>query len=172
MQTRAKISLWEERISSDIYESSPISWCWLLERGDFMTHGPFSRLYWVSNWDQFSQDLVWIHFTNICLVMNLTFITMGYWHQLLVFSFERVFEEKKRIESLHFEDELPIMSNCPSTAICPCPCPSAVSPTCLVLVLVQFKKNSHFHKSYVMIYLISDHLRELIFVDSFIFESG
>ena len=172
MQTRAKISLWEERISSDIYESSPISWCWLLERRDFMTHGPFSRLYWVSNWDQFSQDLVWIHFTNICLVMNLTFITMGYWHQLLVFSFERVFEEKKRIESLHFEDELPIMSNCPSTAICPCPCPSAVSPTCLVLVLVQFKKNSHFHKSYVMIYLISDHLRELIFVNFFIFESG
>ena len=58
MQTRAKISLWEERVSSDIYESSPISWCWLLERGDFMTHGPFSRLYWVSNWDRFSQDLV------------------------------------------------------------------------------------------------------------------
>ena len=58
--TRATISLWEERVSSDIYESSPISWCWLLERGDFMTHGPFSRLYWVSNWDQFSQDLVWI----------------------------------------------------------------------------------------------------------------
>ena len=23
-----------------------------------MTQGPFSRLYWVSNWDRFSQDLV------------------------------------------------------------------------------------------------------------------
>ena len=100
-------------------------------------------------------------------------------HGLLTFQFDywyfhlnKFLKKKKRIKSLHFEDELPIMSNCPSTAICPCPCPSAVSSTCLVLVLVQFKKNSHFHKSYVRIYLISDHFRELIFVNFFIFESG
>ena len=67
-----------------------------------MTHGPFSRLYWVSNWDRFSQDLVCTQyfFGGEFDIYTHEFIDISI--RLLVFPFDQVL---KNIECVHLEDE-------------------------------------------------------------------